>query len=1847
MRKITKVICAVAVIVAVTALWFVVSRDEGNVSQGTLAVEPPTTTPEDAAAADRAARELALRQVAATAKDRRDGEVVRPVRAVAPPNLPVALNREPVAEAKKTPPEGYSFTAFHGTMNKAPLIAAEDDAETPTTLPPWLDDANAIEGLLAAAQTAGRAWAFGWVGMASDAPTRTVEARVAALGATVVGRSGDLLRAQLPNDAASLRAIAELPEVAGIGVTPVPTKVAPSFRDVARELPHERSPAFVTLMTGDANGTWRRELTDLGVTVGAFDPAINVYMVDLPHAALDAVVAADYVLAVEPVGRVTATHDSAVPAMGADALRRYNESARLFTGNGGASIPIGVMDTGLNINHLDIASNRRSICGANFIPSLVFDSRFEDQDLWIDEDGHGTHVTGTIAGNGSVAPHLAGMAPLVADIRFAKVLSVENPSHAAIIGRGMDFLAQPSACGDGNLAPAKPLLVNMSLGAPSVHWEGRSVGERKLDATVWSHQQLYVVSAGNSAFSRRGDFASAKNSLTVGAADNNGDIAGFSSYGPTFDGRLKPQVVGTGVGVMSAEGNGSRQGYGIKSGTSMASPAVAGVAALLMEAVPEFREQPAAVRARLMASAVKPDAFLEDVTLFPLHNSAGPGALQHRYGLGKVSARTTVLDRDQEDGWVSGNAIVEVGDAEYGYVDVEVPAGASRMDIAMTWDERAADTVAQPLLNDLDLWVDRDVDCPETGPAACGNAASRSNKDNVEWLILRSPLPGRYRLKVVPKRARVDAPKVALAWTIIRGPSTPQLAVDVDQTSVAAAVDEPFEVNVTLTADGYVAAGTNLRVDCQAPADADYTSACARLTYVATEASSVEREDNLTRTLERESGDDIRLGEVAVDEEQQVKLLFHGQPAQSFRLYFTATAWNASSATATVDVNVGQSAAPVPAAGQPPANDAFADSARLVGPSGSVEFDLLLATPEPGEPPFKYGLIDDFGYPQSTERPRSIWYSWVAPETNTFAFSIAPRADQDIADSVQLDLFEVLGNEALVSLASTSAKTGGGLTFAATARQAYRVRLSLGRESLLYDRVFEVPEFPIEIDFPARRLMTPLTLSWRRASRSANDDFELATRLEGESGAAMGSNFGGTLQPGEFFGELAATAWHRWVAPASGDWRFEVDRRQLRVAVFVGDDVTNLRLVSGEPDTAALFPVRQGSEYHIAVAAADASTSSSEYTLRWQPDERLSTYYSTDLPPQQSNDDIAAAEEIIGLPSFSHVGLPNWRFATVEPGEPGETGSRTVWWRWTAPQSGHYTWSARAPFALSVRLTVFGRDPQGNLSFVAASNSATKAALSLSFCADAGESYWIAAGLPANVAFSPMPFGLLVFRWGPTPSNDALGSAPVIAGTSGTVTGSNFFATVEPGENTGLLGDSSVWWTWEAPTTGWYRFSLNDIRRANTLAIYQAQDGNLNSLLPIATGRRLTGTEDAVFRAEAGVRFAIRVGSDSSSQGDRFVISWDKNGRPAWLRYVDLLADDHLDADGNLLTIAEPQRLAFNGDGSRLYAVTFAGLQVYARDPASGNLTFVESHRDVDIWSVMLWDATTDTLLVGSCRGWLKYTPSTDGAGLMFAGVLEGAMPCPSSSNSLVITDSSSRFLHVVNSGWSIETYRLDDERTAFEFVASTRVYGLQTATISDDGRFVYAAGQGVQIFARDLETGHLTPAGMLSGDFAVQARLNDVSLLAMDDEDRFLFAFSEDGGTTDVFDLRGDPTAPRHLAHLSPFKDDAEDFAGGDDRFGELPERCTFADVRSQTPSADVFCTESVFTVRLLPQEGALRAEDLIVADYPDRYDNIVPPFELSGGVTQSGAVAASPDGKHLYGALPNGILVLARTSR
>ena len=1828
MNKAGGVLVGVAAVAAVAAAWWL--SPPGDV--GT----PRATETADSVAADEAVARITAATIAQIeVESARDDAAPSdtPVEAVAPPGFEPATTDLADRPSQASLPEGYTVTAFHGEMAKGRMTPL-DQASAPDVIAEyaWLAPDRGVDGLVAQAMVAGRDWTFGWIGVEAHTDVGALGFELSALGAEILGRSGTLLRARLPGDAARLDEIAGLPGVAGLAPTPAESKLPTALSDRARAQPaQDLVPTFVTLMTGDPDGRWRQALTALGGVVGAFDPSIRAYAANFPYAVLDTVAAADFVLAVEPVGMAKATHDTAVPAMGADALRLYDDATGLFSRVGGGSVTIGVMDTGLNINHEDISTGRRSICGANFAGLLSFLGldRQEDQDLWIDAVGHGTHVTGTIAGNGTGAPRFAGMAPLVRDIRFAKVLASFGGGSQVGIGRGMDFLSRASTCGAAGTPEAKPLLVNMSLGQSFPEWDGRSVGERKLDATVWNSRQLYVVAQANGGFVTYGDFASAKNSLAVGAVEDGGDLASFSSLGPTADGRLKPQVVGTGVNVYSARGQGRRSGYQAFSGTSMATPSVAGVAALLMDAAPEFREQPAAVRARLMASAIRPDAFLSDINQFPLHNSAGPGPLQHRYGLGKVSARTSVLNRDQADGWVSGSAIVEIGDGEYGYRDIEVPEGASRLDIAMTWDERAADTLSSAVLNDLDLWVDRDVDCAPTQPAACGNAASRSTKDNVEWLILRDPPAGTYRLKVVPKYARVDAPRAGLAWTVIRGPSTPQLAVSVDTGAVSVQPGVSFEVLATLTTDGYVAAGTMLRVDCRG---ATGSAACERIEFVAAKASDASREDNVTRTLQGESGDAIALGELAVGETQTVKLVFNQFPAADrFRLYLTASAWNAASASASVDVAAGESEVGESPAVAPPANDHFANAEELAGDSGRREFDLLLATPEPGEPVFARGLADDFGGYESQRRPRSVWYRWTAPTTAIVRFTI-PNADaDDIADDVQLDVYEMDGL-GLADLDHIGVKSGGGLTFAARRGETYAIRLSITKE-----RLFEYDEpgadgivgAPLPADFldpVRRRVVPPLALQWQPATLPANDNFESAWAVAGETGEVAGSNLSATAQAGERLQPLAATTWYRWTAPADGDFSFRVDRRYLKVAVFSGDDVGELRLVSGAPGQMVVFPAGAGVDYTVVVAADSAYTSGSDYILSWGPGQRAG-----------GNDDMASAQPMVAAPAFFHFALVDFGATTVEPGEPPESGVRTAWWTWTAPFTSRYTWRAAALFDETLALAIF--EVGDALVPLGESSGDLQTEQLVSFDATAGKQYLISAGLPTDQALVDTVAGLIIFEWGPSPANDDLATAAALAGTAGMVTGSNQFATVERGEQVGLLGDSSVWWTWDIPETRWYRIALNDPTRSGVVAVYEVLgDGGLGNE-PVAVSRQLPDPI-LVFRAEVGERYAIRVGSGPGSAGTEFALTWEPNGSPAWLRYAGSIADGDVDPGGNILELGSPDSIAFNGDGSQLYVATESGLQVYQRRAGTGALTHLQTLEGIDERTRLFWDAHTSSVIAAACTALHKFAASEAGTGLEPATPVAGAIPCFGDrlAQGSVVRDSSGTFVHFV-SPIGIATLRFNEDRTELAFVAGVPVFGIAAAEMGTTEEFLYgAADEGLHVFARDPDTGALAHVGTVREN--PPSRLAPVRLLTTEPTGRYLFGVTIERSVA-AFDL-ADPSTPVFVVQSEPVEQDplGEDsiiFLPGDQVLFGSPD-CSFAAMRQNTMTVDVMCQNLAMSRRLLPRIPAMRQEELLHAGGVDAFHNNLPFFSFSSGI------AASPDGGHIYVSAPRGIMIFER---
>ena len=114
---------------------------------------------------------------------------------------------------------------------------------------------------------------------------------------------------------------------------------------------------------------------------------------------------------------------------------------------------------------------------------------------------------------------------------------------------------------------------------------------------------------------------------------------------------------------------------------------------------------------------------------------------------------------------------------------------------------------------------------------------------------------------------------------------------------------------------------------------------------------------------------------------------------------------------------------------------------------------------------------------------------------------------------------------------------------------------------------------------------------------------------------------------------------------------------------FTGEAVSALRLVSLFPDNRTEFPVRAGAGYHIAVTAVSAYVSGAPYELSWE--------YRTQK--RDGNDDFAGAEQLDGAVSSSHQVRVD-RESSVQPGEPAETGARTRWWSWTAPESGAYTW---------------------------------------------------------------------------------------------------------------------------------------------------------------------------------------------------------------------------------------------------------------------------------------------------------------------------------------------------------------------------------------------------------------------------------------------------------------------------------------------------------------------------------------------------------------------------------------------
>ncbi|WP_432179822.1 S8 family serine peptidase [Streptomyces sp. NBC_00063] len=273
-----------------------------------------------------------------------------------------------------------------------------------------------------------------------------------------------------------------------------------------------------------------------------------------------------------------------VPLTGAGTAHR--------AGLDGSGVRVAVLDTGVDAGHPDLAG--RIAETKVFVPGTDSDDR----------TGHGTHTASTIAGTGAASRgEYAGMAP-GADLLVGKVLRDDGSGTLSGIVNGMEWAVAEGA-----------KVVSMSLGADG----STSCTGPDVDAVQrLSDKALFVIAAGNA--SLRGTVSTpgcAPGALTVGALDRHDRTASFSSRGPSVDGRsAKPDIASQGVDVVAARAGGrGDQAYRTMSGTSMATPHVAGGAALLLQQHPDYT--PARVKTLLTSSAASTDVPV-------LEQGAGP-----------------------------------------------------------------------------------------------------------------------------------------------------------------------------------------------------------------------------------------------------------------------------------------------------------------------------------------------------------------------------------------------------------------------------------------------------------------------------------------------------------------------------------------------------------------------------------------------------------------------------------------------------------------------------------------------------------------------------------------------------------------------------------------------------------------------------------------------------------------------------------------------------------------------------------------------------------------------------------------------------------------------------------------------------------------------------------------------------------------------------------------------------------------------------------------------------------------------------------------------------------------------
>ncbi|GJM24879.1 MAG: hypothetical protein DHS20C16_12940 [Phycisphaerae bacterium] len=510
--------------------------------------------------------------------------------------------------------------------------------------------------------------------------------------------------------------------------------------------------------------------------------SLNGYLVELPYSRIAVLADEDAVQYIEPpLPRLSTVNDSNRARTGSDVAQ---------------AAPYDLDGTGINVLVYD--------GGIGLATHADFGGRLTPRDSSGLSD-HATHVAGTIGGDGSLSAGMnRGMAPgvtiqsygfetggpLEAGFLYTNPGDLEADYNEAInvydvdisnnsIGTNVAPNGFPCSWeGDYNATSALiDAIVGGSLGSPfRIVW---AAGNERGNGSCGATYNTIAPPAG------------AKNHLTIGALNSNDDtVTNFTGWGPTDDGRMKPDFAAPGCqsggdgGVTSCSSGGN---YSTKCGTSMASPTVCGMSALILEdyranypGEPDFRNS--TLKAVLAQTAV-------DI------ENPGP---DYRTGYGSVRVVPAIeLMR-------AGNFLeAEVSQGQIVQVLIIVDALDTQLKVTLAWDDVPGTPAVNPtLVNDLDLRVldaNSNAYLPWTlNPAVPGDNAVRTQADhvnNLEQVVIDAPVPGEYFVQITGFNVPQGPQSFSLAAEPLLIKCSPQGVVRFDHESYNCASTAEISVN--------------------------------------------------------------------------------------------------------------------------------------------------------------------------------------------------------------------------------------------------------------------------------------------------------------------------------------------------------------------------------------------------------------------------------------------------------------------------------------------------------------------------------------------------------------------------------------------------------------------------------------------------------------------------------------------------------------------------------------------------------------------------------------------------------------------------------------------------------------------------------------------------------------------------------------------------------------------------------------------------------------------------------------------------------------------------------------------